>query len=474
MKKILIANRGEIVIRVARSCREAGFSTVAVFTEADSCSLHKDACDQALQISSYLNAGAILKAALESGADAVHPGFGFLSENAAFARAVLDAGLCWIGPKPEAIAAMGDKVEARAQAIAAGVPVVPGVESAEPEAIKALGFPVLLKAAGGGGGKGMRKVEQESDLSEAIAGAVSEAQAAFGSGKIYAEKLLLKARHVEVQLLSDTHGTCLALGDRDCSLQRRHQKILEEAPAPKLSDATRQGLHQAAIRLARAVGYSSAGTVEFLVAENGDFYFLEMNTRLQVEHTVTECILGLDLVACQLQIAQGNALTLGERSPQGHAIQVRLYAEDPASNYLPSPGIIQHFKAPEGPGIRVDTAIASGSEVSVYYDPMLAKIIAWAPDRPLAIARLRRALSETVLLGITSNLEFLQDILNDPAVADFALHTGFLENYSWAPARLSEEELALFLAASTVKNAVVSSNTPETSIWQSLGSWRVA
>lgn len=481
LQKLLVANRGEIALRILRSAREMGISTVAVYSEADADGPWIDAADMAVCIgpaasaASYLNTAALLAAAASTGADAIHPGYGFLSENADFAQAVIDAGLCWVGPAPQSIAAMGDKIAARRIARQAKVPTVPGVESSDLAEIAQVGFPLLLKAAGGGGGKGMRVVESASELLDAFTSAQAEAQNAFGNPTVYAERLLQQARHVEVQLLGDAHGNCIHLYERDCSLQRRHQKVIEEAPAPGLSEATRTGLQQAALALAAAVQYQSAGTVEFLVLPTGEFFFLEMNTRIQVEHTITEAICGVDLVQEQLRIAMGFPLRYqqGDIHVQGHAIQARLYAEDPANGYLPSPGLLSAWRVAEGPGVRIDSGVRQGSTISVWYDPLLAKLIAWGPDREAARARLVRILEETVVMGIQNNAEFLQDVLEHPDFVTPKLHTAFLSEHfnQWQPpAQDPLPFLAAFIASTMVKPSATTVNAP-TGPWQGLGPW---
>ena len=429
MRTVLVANRGEIAVRVVRACREAGLRTVAVYSDADRGAPHVLAADQAIAIGpppareSYLNIPALLGAARTAGADAVHPGYGFLAESAAFAEAVEAAGLVWIGPPPQAIATMGDKLAARATVARAGVPLVPGTE------LVAADVPTARRQiAGGGGGKGMRTVAGEEELGPALAAASREAESAFGDGRVYVEKLLRRPRHVEVQVLGDRHGHLIHLGERECSIQRRHQKIVEETPCPALTPRLRAEMAAAALAAARAVGYTNAGTVEFLLDADGRFYFLEMNTRVQVEHPVTELVTGIDIVAAQLRIAAGETLGFGQSDvvPRGHAIEVRLYAEDPAHNFFPSPGPILAWREPAGPGVRVDSGVVAGTVVPVDYDPMLAKISAWAADRATAVRRLRVALEETVVLGPTTNLGFLLDVLAHPAFLAGDTHTGFL------------------------------------------------
>ena len=492
MRTVLIANRGEIAIRITRACHEAGLEAVAVYSEADAGAPHVLAADRAVAIGpapareSYLNVAALLDAARAAGADAVHPGYGFLAENAAFARAVEGAGLTWIGPPPDAIATMGDKLTARTTVARAGVPVVPGSEVALGDAASAaaaaaaIGYPVLLKAAAGGGGKGMRTVAAEAELAPALAAAAREAEAAFADGRVYLEKLLVRPRHVEVQVLGDTHGTLVHLGERECSVQRRHQKIVEETPCPVVDERLRTAMTGAALAAARAVGYTSAGTVEFMLDEAGKFYFLEMNTRLQVEHPVTELVTGIDLVAAQLRVARGEPLGFaqGDVRPRGHAIEVRLYAEDAAAGFLPSAGPILALREPTGPGVRVDSALAAGGVVPVDYDPMLAKIAAWGADRAQAIARLVGALRETAVLGPTTNLAFLIDVLSHPAFARGATHTGFLAEHlpRWRQDAGREAAAAIAAAIALTAPAAAAATgraAAAPSPWETLGAWRL-
>jgi acetyl-CoA carboxylase biotin carboxylase subunit len=493
VQRVLIANRGEIAVRIARGCRALGLSPVAVYSEADRDAPHVTAADAAVCVGppaareSYLNADALLAAARTTGADAIHPGYGFFSENAAFAEAVVRAGLTWIGPTPQSIATMGDKLRARATVAPAGVPLVPGTEVAVGDpgeatrAARGLGYPILVKAAAGGGGKGMRTVASEAELLDALAAATREATAAFADGRVYLEKLLERPRHVEVQVLGDTHGTLVHLGERECSIQRRHQKIVEETPCPVMTDALRAQMTDAALAAARAVDYVSAGTVEFLLDESGRFYFLEMNTRLQVEHPVTELVFGVDLVAAQLRIAAGERLgfTQADLRPRGHAIEVRLYAEDPQQSFFPSAGMVYAVREPAGPGVRVDSALRAGVAVPVEYDPMLAKISAWGADRRQAITRLQGALAETVVLGPTTNLAFLRDVLSQPAFGAGATHTGFLAEHlnGWHPAPAPEVAPIVAALAATRPVARASDGTgprQEPTPWETLGRWRLS
>jgi acetyl-CoA carboxylase biotin carboxylase subunit len=436
IRKVLIANRGEIARRIARTCHARGIATVAVYSEADRAALHVREAQEAVLLGpapsreSYLRVDRILEAARRTGADAVHPGYGFLSENAEFAEAVVGAGLRFIGPPPEAIRRMGLKSVARAIAAEAQVPTVPGYNGEDQGRLRAealrLGFPVLIKASAGGGGKGMRLVRAEGELDEALAGARREAAAAFGNGDLLLEKYIERARHVEIQILGDAHGNLIHFGERECSIQRRHQKIIEEAPSPAVDEHLRARLGEAAVSIGRALGYASAGTVEFLLAPSGEFFFIEVNTRIQVEHPVTEMVCGVDLVDLQLSVAEGRPLGIRQEEVRlsGHAIEARLYAEDPANDYLPATGTVLRARFGDA---RIETGIETGSEISIYYDPMVAKLIAAAPARAEAIRRLSRALEDTLVLGVTTNRDFLLRVLADPGFQAGDTHTGFLE-----------------------------------------------
>jgi acetyl-CoA/propionyl-CoA carboxylase biotin carboxyl carrier protein len=433
---VLIANRGEIAVRVARSVHAAGLRSVSVYCEPDAGALHAARADAAVLVGSYLDADELVAAARRSGAHSVHPGYGFLSENAGFARAVIEAGLTWIGPPPAAIELLGDKGRSKQLARETGVPVVPGTEGADADAatvaafVAEHGFPVMVKALAGGGGKGMRVVATADRLEDALAGARREAKAAFGDGRVLVERLIERPRHIEIQVLADRHGNVTHLGERECSLQRRHQKVIEEAPSPAVDAAMRERMGAAAVELARASGYEGAGTVEFIApGDVGEFFFLEMNTRLQVEHPVTELVWGVDLVSEQLRIAAGERLdpVAGAREPDGHAVEARLYAEDPAAGFLPATGTVRHWREPAGAGIRVDAGIQTGSVVGTEYDPMLAKLIAHGPDRDTAIGRLERALGELELLGVASNAAFNRALLGRDEVTRGELDTGLLE-----------------------------------------------
>jgi acetyl-CoA carboxylase biotin carboxylase subunit len=441
VRAVLVANRGEIARRVIRACRRVGLSTVAVFSEADRDAPHvRDAARAELlgpppARESYLDVDRILEAARRSGADAVHPGYGFLSENWRFAEACVRAGLTFIGPPAEAIRAMGDKTEARRLMASAGVPTVPGspgpvADTAAAEAVAAgIGFPLILKAAGGGGGIGMARVERAADLAAAFATATRRAQSAFGNAAVYLERYLERPRHVEIQVFADTHGTVVHMHERECSIQRRHQKLIEESPAPHLDPATKRGLTEAAVAGARSIGYVNAGTMEFLVDATGRFYFLEMNTRIQVEHPVTEEVTGLDLVVEQLRVAAGERLSVTQDAivQRGAAVECRIYAEDPDKSFLPSPGTITRLVTPAGEGIRVESGVETGSVISVHYDPMLFKLVARGDDRDAALARMRRALDETIVEGVRTTGTFLRKALDHHDVRRGAVHTQMVD-----------------------------------------------
>ncbi|MBX7237118.1 MAG: acetyl-CoA carboxylase biotin carboxylase subunit [Caldilineales bacterium] len=466
-RKILITNRGEIAVRLIRACQEMGIRTVAVFSEADAGALHPALADEAVCIGpppplqSYLRGEAILRAAQERGCDAIHPGYGFLSENAAFAEAVAAAGLTFIGPSPAAMRAMGSKIASREAMAAAGVPTTPGyhphqsdpaAQAAELAAAAAkIGYPILIKATAGGGGKGMRVVHDSAVFLPELESARREAQNAFGDPTVYLEKLIERPRHVEFQVLADHHGHTVHLFERECSIQRRHQKIIEETPSPALTPELRHRMGQAAVQAAQAVGYTNAGTVEFLLAPDGSFYFLEMNTRLQVEHAITEETTGIDLVKAQIRVAAGEPLPwrqeqLGQRR---HAIEARIYAEDPANDFLPAVGRVQVAAEPVEPGVRVDAGVTTGDEVSIYYDPMIAKLICTGEDRADAVRKLDWALSHYTILGITTNIPFLRAVVQHPAFASGDLSTDFIERYlaGWASPASSPPDEALIAAA---------------------------
>ena len=439
MKSLLVANRGEIAVRVMRTAREMGIRAIAIYSELDRDSLHVDLADEAWNVGpapaaeSYLNQEKILQIAHESGAEAIHPGYGFLSENATFARGVEEAGLIWVGPTADSIEAMGDKITSRRNAEEFGVPTVPGttdpVTSVEEvlDLAAEFGYPVAVKAAHGGGGKGLRVVHDAEGAADAFEGARREADAYFGNPEVYVEKYLKKARHVEAQILFDTHGNSLFLGERDCSVQRRHQKLIEETPSPGLSSKQRKALGKAALAAGRSCGYVNAGTVEFLVDEDGEFFFLEMNTRLQVEHTITEMVTGIDLVEWQLRIADGEELDIEEVDPRGHAIEFRINAENPFMDYLPTPGQVVEWQEPAGPGVRVDSWIRTGTTVSPYYDNLMAKLIVWGSDREMAINRGKRALREFKVRGVSTTIPAHLAVLDNEDFLEGRHHTKWME-----------------------------------------------
>jgi acetyl-CoA carboxylase biotin carboxylase subunit len=470
--KILIANRGEIAVRIIRACRELGLATVAVYSDCDRNARHVRDADQAFHIGpseaakSYLRIDALLDAARRAGADGVHPGYGFLAENAAFGRACRDAKLTFIGPSPEAIALMGSKTAAREAAIRAGVPVVPGTERRLDERVadgeiariaETVGYPLVVKAVAGGGGKGMRIVEDRSSLAAAIRTARSEAGSAFGDTAIYLERRLLRPRHIEIQLLGDEHGTVVPFVERECSIQRRHQKVVEESPSMVVSPALRQRMAAAAASIASAVGYSNAGTIEFLLDEDGSFYFLEMNTRLQVEHPVTEMVTSIDLVQWQIRIAQGEALDidpLQALTPHGHAVECRIYAEDPDQGFMPSPGLIQGLRPASGPGVRDDGGVSVGYDVPVFYDSLIAKLITWGASRREAVDRMSRALREYQVLGIRTTIPFFLWLMRQPDYVAGRYDTTYLDRLlaqrngaSFSELTEGDEELASIAAA---------------------------
>jgi acetyl-CoA carboxylase, biotin carboxylase subunit len=481
LNKILIANRGEIAVRIIRACREMGIATVAVYSECDRTALHVRLADEAWPIGpnppreSYLHIEKILHAARETGADAVHPGYGFLAENEEFARAVADRGLTFIGPSAEAIALMGSKTAARQAARQTGVPLVPGTETpfgadvSDADIEKAandIGYPLLVKAVSGGGGKGMRTVTDPGDLTGAVRRARSEAGAAFGDSSVYLERRIARPRHVEVQLLGDRHGTVVPFVERECSIQRRHQKVVEESPSMAVTPAVRRAMMAAAAAVARAVGYTNAGTIEFLLDEHGVFYFLEMNTRLQVEHPITEMVTGIDLVRWQIRIARGERLDLDPERlamPRGHAIECRIYAEDPDNGFLPSPGRIVQLRVPAGPGIRDDSGATAGLDVPIFYDPLISKLIAWAEDRPAAIARMRRALNEYVIAGIRTTIPFFSWLLAEPDFLAGRFHTTYLDDVlasrNGRPFVEAEDATQNIAAIAAVLRAVLSPDT---------------
>ncbi len=494
--RLLIANRGEIACRVIATARRLGIRTVAVYSDADRAARHVQLADEAVHIGaapareSYLDAGRILAAARDSGAQAVHPGYGFLSENEDFARACQAAGIVFVGPTPEAIAAMGDKAAAKTLMGKAGVPLVPGYHGANQDAAflraqaDAIGYPVLIKASAGGGGKGMRVVEQGAGFEDALASCRREALSSFGDERVLLERYLSRPRHIEVQVFGDTQGNVVHLFERDCSVQRRHQKVLEEAPAPGMDAARRDAMGAAAVAAARAIGYTGAGTIEFIAEQDGRFYFMEMNTRLQVEHPVTEMITGLDLVEWQLRVAAGEPLprTQAALGMRGHAIEARIYAEDPARDFLPQTGRITHLAFPQGEGVRVDTGVLQGAEISPWYDPMIAKLVVHGADREEALARLRAALAGTRIAGLATNVEFLGRIAASAAFGNAELDTGLIERHRDAllpPAQaLPDEVLALaawaeFAAERAAAGARAAACADRHSPWNAIDGWRM-
>jgi acetyl-CoA carboxylase biotin carboxylase subunit len=496
-KKVLIANRGEIAVRIIRACRELGLETVAVFSEADRSALHVRYADEAYLLGpapsreSYLRADKILDIAKASGADAIHPGYGFLAEREDFASKCADLGIDFIGPKPSSIAAMGDKGKARATVIKAGVPVVPGTEAVgnmtDDDLLRVapqVGFPLLIKATAGGGGKGMREVRSLEEMPALLQSARREAEAAFGDGNVYLEKLVEGARHIEFQIIADSHGNVIHLGERECSIQRRHQKLLEEAPSPFLDDELREKMGSVAVKAAQAVDYVNAGTIEFLVDKDRNFYFLEMNTRLQVEHPVTEMVTGVDIVAEQIRIARGRQLSYSQEQVQfnGHAIECRVNAEDPFNNFIPSTGRITHSLLPTGPGVRVDTGVYPGFEITPYYDPMIAKLIVWGETRAQAILRMRRALEEYRIVGVRTNIPFHQTLMDSHRFMGGQFDTRFVEerfsmDAAASESRQAQAEIAAILATLAAhKQAersaqIVRRNERDTSNWKWVGRW---
>jgi len=489
VRRVLVANRGEIACRIIRACHEENLEAVAVYSEVDRLSPHVRAADVAAELGpapareSYLHVERLLDAAKRTGADAVHPGYGFLAERAGFAEAVERAGLIFIGPSPDAIRAMGEKTEARRRMEEAGVPVVPGTTApvttaAEAAAVaKRLGFPIMLKAAAGGGGKGMRRVAAPTQLESAFRAASSEALGAFGDGAVYVERFVERPRHIEVQILADTHGTVVDLGERECSVQRRHQKLIEEAPSPAVDADLRTRMGAAAVQAARAVAYRSAGTVEFLLAPDGVFYFLEMNTRIQVEHPVTELVYGVDLVREQLRIARGEPTTVkGGLRPRGHAIECRITSEDPFGGFLPATGRIEFLRLPSGPGVRWDGGIDTGNEVGVHYDPLLAKLIVWGETRALAIRRMARALDELLIVGVPTSQPFHRRVMDEPTFGRGEYDISYIDRVGGdllsrrpAPTLLQHAALAAALAEHEARNASValapSNGDPPPSAW---------
>ena len=494
-KKVLVANRGEIAVRIMRTLKEMGIRSVAVCSEPDASALHVATADEVVCLggaepgSSYLSIEKVVQAARDTGAEAVHPGYGFLSENPALPEALEEAGITFIGPPADVMARLGNKVEARKLMAGSGVPVIPGTEDTDPARLVAaagdMGFPVLVKAAGGGGGKGMRVVTEPGEIEQALAEASSEAEAAFGDGTVYLERYLERPRHVEFQVLADAHGAVVHLFDRECSIQRRHQKIIEESPSPALDDDLRRRMGEAAVAAARAAGYVNAGTVEFLLDQQGQFYFLEVNARLQVEHPITEMVTGVDLVRLQLEVAAGQPLGLEQQDlhQRGHAIECRIYAEDPRANFAPSPGRILCMRPPSGPGIRHDEGVHAGFEVPMHYDPILCKLVAHAQDRPAALARMVRALEEYVILGVDTPIRMMIDLISSEEFVAGDTHTGmvpeFLAGWTVDP---TEDELALLghavwdvvgIRGDSGEGAAAGPAEGWPSPWKTLGKWDV-
>jgi propionyl-CoA carboxylase alpha chain len=489
MESVLIANRGEIAVRIARGVQRLGRRAIVVYHDADASSLPVRVADEAVRIegptpvAAYLSMDAVLAAASATGADAVHPGFGFLAENAQFARRVLAAGLTWIGPPPEAIEAMGDKIRAKRLAREAGVATIPGTDDEIRDAAHAsqvageVGFPVMIKASAGGGGKGLRVVRSAAEVGPAYERTRGEARAAFGDERVFIEKFIERPRHIEIQVLGDSQGGLVHLGERECSIQRRHQKLIEEAPSPFLDEATREAMGAQAVALARAVGYQSAGTVEFVVDARRRFYFLEMNTRIQVEHPVTEMTTGIDLVAEQIRIAEGEALGYGQAQVRhvGHAIECRLCAEDVLHDFAPAVGRLRVFRTPEAEGLRLDTGVAEGDEVTTNFDSMLAKLIVIGRDRDEAIARMRAALANTMTLGVTTNAAYLERVLAHPNFIGGDTHTGFLAEHAatLAPPPPTPEQLSVLIAAALLTNrTVVDPRYAAPAVHAAIGDWR--
>jgi acetyl-CoA carboxylase biotin carboxylase subunit len=497
-KKVLVANRGEIAVRIIRACRELGIETVAVYSEADRQSLHVRYADEAYLLGpapsreSYLRADKILDVVRKSGADAIHPGYGFLAEREDFAQACLELGIAFIGPKPSSIAAMGDKAEARATVIKAGVPVVLGTEAVgnmtDDDLLRTapgIGFPLLIKATAGGGGKGMREVKNIEEMPLLLQSARREAESAFGDGDVYLEKLVEGARHIEFQIMADSHGNVIHLGERECSIQRRHQKLIEESPSPFMDDELRAKMGAVAVKAAQAVDYVNAGTIEFLVDKDRNYYFLEMNTRLQVEHPVTEMATGVDIVAEQIRVARGRQLSYTQEQIQfnGHAIECRINAEDPYNNFMPSTGRITHSLLPTGPGVRIDTGVYPGFEITPYYDPMIAKLIVWGETRAQAILRMRRALEEYRIVGVRTNIPFHQTMMDSHRFMGGQYDTRFVEErFSMDVERKDEAyeaqiEIAAVLATlvthrETERSAqIVRRGERDTSNWKWVGRW---
>jgi len=493
-RRVLIANRGEIAVRVTQTLQQMGITAVSVYAQPDCSAMHVRQADEAYLLDgdsaadTYLRGEYMIALAKAHNIDAIHPGYGFLSENAEFAKSCQDNGITFIGPSPEVITSMGDKLIAKKVMADAGIPVVPGLTVSVKDAasirkdVTKIGYPVLVKAAAGGGGKGMRLVASEKELKDAMAAAQREAKSAFGDDRIFIEKYIEKPRHVEIQIFGDTHGHVVHLFERECSIQRRHQKIIEESPSPALSSKLRQQMGEAAVQAAKAIGYTNAGTVEFILDQEGQFYFLEVNTRLQVEHPITEFISQQDMVQAQLLVAAGKPLPFTQNSLQqtGHALEVRIYAEDAERNFLPSTGTITHYIPPSAPFIRVDSGVSTGSQVTVHYDPMLAKLIAWGSSRAESLQRMSWALRHFVIMGVTTNIEFLRRVIEHPAFQKGDLHTHFLEEHDVCLSSNDDMPDAVLIAAAYssqqsshhVANASSSQNVVANSPWLTVGSWR--
>lgn len=495
IKKVLIANRGEIAVRIIKACHDLDIEVVAVYSEVDETAMHVREADEAYLLGpappneSYLKQDKLIEVAKLSGCDAVHPGYGFLAENAGFAQKTQDAGLKFVGPTPEAITLLGDKVASRRTMSSAGVPVIPGYD--EPgmsdevmaQRAKEIGYPVLIKAAAGGGGKGMRVVHEPENFQASLDGARREAQSAFGNPTVFLEKFLVEPRHIEFQIFSDEHGNHLHLFERECSIQRRHQKIIEETPSIALDDELRRRMGQTAVKVAEAANYTNAGTVEFLLDKDKNYYFLEVNTRIQVEHPITEVVVGVDLVKQQFRVASGEKLTWkqSDLTQRGHATECRIYAEDAAQGFLPAAGKAYSVAAPFGPGIRFDSGVESGDEVSVYYDPIVAKLVTWGETRDQSIAKAVKALSDTSVLGLTTNNDFLIDVLKHPEYLKGNLHINFLDEHipNWKAGEISEKELLTLLSvAASVRTAAKTRGSSDDSRtipdpWEIIGQWEI-
>lgn len=493
-KKILVANRSEIAVRVINACRELGIKSVAVYSEADENAKHRWLADEAVFIGppppneSYLDIDKIITAAKESGADAIHPGYGFLAENSTFVKACDKAGITFIGPSTGAMQLMGNKVASRVKMAESGIPLIPGMKEAGADlasfekAAEEVGYPVMIKAAAGGGGKGMRIVNEPADLKASIEAAQREGKNAFGDDTVYLEKYISNPRHIEFQILADKHGNCVHLFERECSIQRRHQKIIEETPSVALNAELRARMGAEAVKVALACDYHSAGTVEFLLDESGNYYFLEMNTRIQVEHPVTEMVTGVDLVIEQIKIANGKKLSFNQEQlgQRGHAIECRIYAEDGENNFMPSIGSILHYTEPAGPGVRVDSGIVCGSEVTIDYDPILAKLIVHAPDRQTAVLKMINALHEYKILGVKTSKKFMVDVLSHPAFIEGKTYTNFIENHmsdrALEPDSFKELAVALAAVATSTRPSVSTASDGGAkvfSVWNQIGSWQI-